>query len=137
MQTLASSAKALGLDANEIPEPGEVKAMSTFLNSLDSFKVTPVVVGEDSSTDWRVVGTLDKQWIHQRASLDDRVRIIGKVKKIIEMDKWYPFFPLPGMSFVNRNERRRMEREGPSNDSDKNQFIHGPLLVLDYLAIYS
>lgn len=60
MQTLASSAKTLGLDANEIPEPGEVKAMSTFLNSLDSFKVTPVVVGEDSSTDWRVVGTLDK-----------------------------------------------------------------------------
>lgn len=59
------------------------------------------------------------------------------MKKIIEMDKWYPFFPLPGMSFVNRNERRRMEREGPSNDSDKNQFIHGPLLVLDYLAIYS
>jgi hypothetical protein len=137
IQAVASSAEALGLDANEIPKSGEVKAMSTFLNSLDSFKVTPVVVGEDSSTDWRVVGTLDKQWIHQGASLDDRVRIIGKVKKTIETDKWYPFFSLPGMSFVNREERRRMEREGPSNDSDKNQFIHGPLLVLDYLAIYS
>lgn len=81
IQAVASSAEALGLDANEIPKSGEVKAMSTFLNSLDSFKVTPVVVGEDSSTDWKVVGPLDKQWIHQRASLDDRVRTIGKVKK--------------------------------------------------------
>ena len=30
-----------------------------------------------------------------------------------------------------------MEREGPSNDSEKDQFTQGPLLVLDYLAIYS
>lgn len=138
MQTLTPSAKALGLNTSGIPEPSKMKAMNAFLNGLEIFKSTPVVVGEDSSTDWRVVGALNKQWIHQGACFDDRVRIIGKVtKKIIETDKWYPFFSLPGMNLVNRNERRRMEREGPGNDSEKDQFIHGPLLVLDYLAIYS
>ena len=41
------------------------------------------------------------------------------------------------MSFVNRDERRRMEREVPRNDSEEDKFIPGPLLVLDYLAIYN
>jgi len=137
MQALIPSAETLGLNTKGLPDPSEMKNMSTVLNGLKDFKVAPVVIGEDSCTDWRVVGALNKQWIHQGASLADRVRIIGKVKKIIDAKKWYPFSSLPGMNLVNRNERRRMEREGPSNDSEKDQFIHGPLLVLDYLAIYS
>lgn len=137
IQALTPSAETLGLNTKGLPHPSEMKNMSTALHGLKDFKVAPVVIGEDSGTDWRVVGALNKQWIHQGASLDDRVHIIGKVKKIIDAEKWYPFSSLPGMNLVNRNERRRMEREGPSNNSEKDQFIQGPLLVLDYLAIYS
>ncbi|MER6928984.1 DUF6414 family protein [Kocuria palustris] len=134
MKGLQPSAEALGLDMKGVPTIPEMDAMTSFLDQLD---VALVVVGDDSDTDWKLVGSLDKRWIAGEASFDGRVRVIGKVKKKIAADRWYPMVSLPGMNLVNRDERRRLERNGPKNESEKDQFVRGPALVLDYLAIFS
>lgn len=134
MQALMPSAEALGLDMQGLPQADQMQAMGSFLENLD---VAPVVVGDDADTEWKVLGALDKRWIRKNASLDDRVRIIGKVKKLVAPGKWYPLFSLPGMNLKNRDERRRMERQGPRNAEEEANFVRGPLLVVEYLAIYS
>lgn len=133
-QGLMPSAEALGLDTSGLPRAEEVQAMSKFLEELD---VAPVIVGDDSETEWKVVGSLDPQWIRKGASLDDRVRIVGKVKKKVARDRWHPLVSLPGMNLLGRADRRRMERDGPSGPKQESQFVRGPLLVVEYLAIYS
>lgn len=134
MQGLMPSAEALGLDTAGLPRAEQMQAMSEFLEGLN---VAPIVVGDDSDTEWKVVGSLNKQWIREGASLDDRVRIIGKVKKQVPHGRWHPIVSLPGMNLLNRDERRRKERDGPGDSGQESQFVRGPLLVVEYLAIYS
>lgn len=134
VQALMPSAEALGFDMEGLPEIDQMQAMGSFLENLN---VAPVVVGDDADTEWKVLGALDKRWIRGNATLDDRARIIGKVKKQVGHGKWYPLFSLPGMNLKSRDERRRMEREGPRNTEEEANFVRGPLLVVEYLAIYS
>lgn len=134
MQLFMPAADALGLDMEGLPSIREMQAVASFVDGLD---VAPVVVGEVSDTEWRVVGALNPKWLREGATLDDRVRIIGKVKKRIDQGCWYPLSSLPGMNLVGREERRRMEREGPQTPADEANFIPGPALVVDFLAIYS
>lgn len=131
---LAPTAKALGLNMSEGPSLEQVDAMVNFVDNVD---VVPVVVGDDVDTEWKVVGALSRQWIRPGATFDDRVRIIGKIKKRITPNHWHPLLSLPGMNLVAREERRRMEREGPKDAAQESQFVHGPALVVDYLAIYT
>jgi len=134
MKTMMPSAEALGLSMKGVPDVREMDAMAVFLDQLD---VAPVVVGDDSDTDWKVVGSLAKQWISPTASFDGRARIVGKVRKRVSEGRWYPMLSLPGMNLAGREERRRLEREGPRNSTEEQQFVRGPLLVVDFLAIYS
>lgn len=127
------SADVLNLDTSGMPGSDEMKAMADF---LESFNVSPVVVGDDSDTEWRVVGTLQPEWISSDSSFEGRVRVIGKVKKVIPEGRWYPLAALPGMDVMKREERRRLERQGPKHEAEKEQFLEGPLVVMDYLAIY-
>lgn len=133
LQALMPLADALGLDMSGLPETGQMETMAASLKQLD---LSPVVVGEDSDTEWRLVGSLSKEWISDEATFDDRARVVGKVKKRVERDRWYPLASLPGMNLVGREERRRMEREGPQGSDEEELFIQGPLLVVDYLAIF-
>lgn len=134
VQALAPAAQALGLDMEGLPASNEIQAVGDL---LDNFDIPPVVVGDDSDTEWKVVGSLDPRWVRQGATLDDRVRIIGKVKKQVAAGRWYPLMSLPGMNLVNRDERRRMERQGPTDPAEEANYIKGPLLVVEFLAIYS
>ncbi len=131
---LKPSAEALGLSMEGFPELDQLDSITSFMNEFD---VAPVVVGDDSDTNWRIVGTLARKWISDSATLDDRVRIIGKVKKRVDKDRWYPIVSLPGMNLMGREARRRKEREGPKTPAEESQFLCGPLVVVDYLAIYS
>lgn len=131
---LAPSAKALGLAMEGAPSLEQVDAMSSFVENVD---VVPVIVGDDVDTYWKVVGALSRAWIRPQAVFDGPARIIGKVKKRIDKDRWYPLFSLPGMNLVGRDERRRMERQGPTSPSQEAQYVRGPALVVDYLAIYT
>lgn len=134
MKTLMPSAEALGLSMEGVPDEREMDAMASFLDQLD---VAPVIVGDDSETDWKVVGSLAEQWILPAASFDGRSRVVGKVKKRVGEGRWYPMLSLPGMNLVGRDERRRLERDGPRDSTEEQQFVRGPLLVVDFLAIYS
>lgn len=134
VQAIAPVAEALGLTMEGLPAASQMDAMRAFVENLD---VAPVVIGDDSDTDWKVVGALNLEWIHAGASFDDRVRIIGKVKRRVGPDKWYPLFSLPGMNLLSREERRKKERHGPADSSEEANYVQGPLLVVEYLAIYS
>ena len=134
MRNLMPSARALGLSMEGVPEEREMDAMRSFLDQLD---VAPVVIGDDPDTEWKLVGSLTKQWISSTASFDGRARVVGKVKKRVGEGRWYPMFSLPRMNLLGRDERRRLEREGPRDATEEQQFVRGPLLVVDYLAIYN
>ncbi|WP_420000771.1 DUF6414 family protein [Actinomyces howellii] len=127
-------AQEFNLDMDGLPD---AKQLSTMRKAIDSIEVTPVVVGEDDDTGWRVVGALDRKWINAGSNLEGRVCILGKVTKIVSEGRWYPLVSLPGMNIVGRKERREMERRGPKAKDEEAQYLEGPLLVVDYLAIYS
>ncbi|OKX86681.1 DUF6414 family protein [Corynebacterium glutamicum] len=130
---LRPAADALDLNISGLPSSSEMSAMADLLENFD-FK--PVVVGDDSDTEWKIAGTLQPEWIRPDSSFEDRVRVIGKVKKIVPEGRWYPLFSLPGMNVMKREERRRLERQGPKDDGEKENFLEGPLVVVDYLAIF-
>lgn len=134
MNDLMPLAKTFDLGTEGMPEPDQIDAMDNFLKNTN---IQPVIVGEDSSTDWKIIGTLDRQWIRDETTFDDRVITTAKVKRSIQQGRWYPIMSLPGMNLLNRAERRQMEKEGPKDDSEKEQFIQGPVLLVDYLALSS
>lgn len=134
VKEVAPSAQALGLNMDGLPPLDQMEAM---LNLVEGMKISPVVVGDGSETDWKVVGSLRPPSIQRDATFDGTAIIIGKVKKRIPKGSWYPLVSLPGMNLLGREERRRKERRGPQDDDEEPQFIPGPALVVDYLAIYT
>ncbi len=133
-QRIASSAEAFGLDVTGLPGGDELNGLSALLDDLD---VAPTLICEDTTTDHRTVGTLDRDWIRGAGGFDDRAWIVAKVRRSIDEDHWYPYASLPGMNLINRSERRRRERLGPQSPEEESQFLHGPLLIVDYLAVYT
>ncbi|MFN8137462.1 MAG: hypothetical protein U0R79_07815 [Propionicimonas sp.] len=106
-----------------------------------------VIVGDDvdSGSGWRIVGTLDDQFLVPNADLEGRYICVGKVRKVVARGDGYPLANIPALatmqSFANRAERRRAERaqgrqqakEGRSGRCDDTA---GPPLVLDLVAIF-
>ncbi|GAA1174141.1 hypothetical protein CGLAUT_04965 [Corynebacterium glaucum] len=130
--SLRNTASSIGLDTTGLPETQSLEGMSSF---FESFDVAPVVVGEDDDTEWKVLGTLDKKWIAPGAKFDGPYRIIGKVTKVIPPGQWYLIASLPGLNLLDRKRRRQLEKEGPT-ESNQDQFIAGPAVVLDVLSIF-
>lgn len=131
MADLASLARIFGTPDVDFPDSAEVHQMADFLENLN---MRPVLIGEDSGTDWRIVGTLHKNSI-RTDNFDDRARIIAKLRRVVPGNLWFPLQIAAGLP-VSREQRRRLEREGPSSPQEENQFLRGPLLVVDYLAVY-
>lgn len=67
IKAFSTTAETLGFDTKGMPDESKIDAMGSFVSQLD---VAPVVIGEDSNTDWKIVGSLDKQWISPTASFD-------------------------------------------------------------------
>lgn len=133
VENLMPQASALGLDVDGLPAPEKLGAVAAALNSFD---VAPVVIGESDDTSWRIIGSLKREFILDSAEFDGRARIIAKVKKTVREDSWYLLASLPGMKLFSRDERRKLERQGP-REGQEGQFEKGPLLVVEYLAVYS
>ena len=49
--------------------------------------------------------------------------------------QWKPLLSLPGMNVLPREQRRKMEREGPESGQEAS-WLEGPAVMLDLLAIY-
>lgn len=130
MQSLLPAAKRLGLDTRGLPGLEEMQAASTFLGQMDS---KLLVVGEDDESDWRVAGRVKDEFFH--GDLEGVGRIVGKVSKILSKGHSRPFLTFPGMDLVPREQRRRMERQAPPPGKEE-EYLTGPSLMLDILAIY-
>lgn len=131
MADIASLAKIFGTPDADFPDSEEVNQVADFLENLN---MRPVLVGEDSETGWRIVGSLHKGAI-RTDHFDDRARVIAKLRRIISADSWYPLQVASGVP-MGREQRRKLERKGPSSSNEEDQFLKGPLLVVDYLAVY-
>jgi hypothetical protein len=130
MRTLLPTAKRLGLDAQGLPGNDEMEAVSDFIGGLNA---NLVVVGEDEGTDWRIAAHLTDDFVH--GDVEGRARIVGKVSRVLRAGQWKPYLTFPGMNLGSREDRRRMERQRPALGKE-NEYIAGPALMLDLLAIY-
>ena len=107
-----------------------MRAVSGFISGLNAGLL---VVGEDEETDWRVAAQLTDEFLH--GDIEGRACIVGKVSKLIPPGRWKPYLTFPGMNLVPREDRRRMERQAPAPGSES-EYLSGPALMLDILAIY-
>lgn len=131
MANFASLAKIFGTTDVDFPDKDEVHQVADFLDDLN---MSPVLIGEDADTDWRIVGSLSKEAI-RTDNFDDRARIIAKIRKNVPENRWYPLQAASGFP-MSREQRRKLERSGPSSEKEESQFLRGPLLLVDYLAVY-
>ena len=56
-----------------------------------------------------------------------------EIKKKIKAEQWYPLMSLPGMG-LGRDERRRISKSPKSGE--ENQYLQGPIVLIDVLAIF-
>ena len=130
MRKVLPAASALGLNTHGVPGGDQIDAMTSFFEGIES---KALIVGEDDATDWQVAGNLTGQ--PDLADLEGRARVVGKVARILKPGQWKPFMTFPGMDLLSREERRRAERTAPAPGKE-DDYLHGPALILDVLAIY-
>lgn len=130
MRSLSPLARTLGMDLKGIPKETELGAMSTFLGKVST---KALVVGEDDATEWRVAGYLGG--VDELDEFEGRVRLVGKVARVLREGQWKPFMTFPGMDLMGREARRKAERTPPA-EGKEDQYLRGPALMLDVLAVY-
>lgn len=130
LDALLPFATALGLGTEGLPNKTERDAVRGFVQALDSDQV---LVGEFEDRTWRVAGRLAAEGI--RGEIDGVARVIGKVSSRWPAGQWKPLLALPGMSFLPRDRRRQLQRSTPE-PGQEDQYLEGPALMLDLLAIY-
>jgi hypothetical protein len=133
MEALLPSANALGLDTSGLPSKDEIDAVKGFGDLSKLFSESLVVVGDLDDSDWRIAGRLKQE--HVNSDIDGRARVVGKISAKWPSGKWKPLLALPGSTLISREQRRRMERQRPEPGEEEN-FLEGPAVMLDVLAIY-
>ncbi len=131
MEDLLPNAEAFGLDLEGMPDAAQLKAVSGFVDGLDA---SLLVVGEDDATEWSIAGHLGQEALLS-GELDGRAILVGKVSRVLPAGRWKPFLTFPGMNLMSREQRRKQERQSPEQGKE-DQYLHGPALMLDILAIY-
>jgi hypothetical protein len=113
-----------------LPDEGQIGAMTGVIGALGS---DLVFVGEPNGGDWQIAGKLLQP--NLRADVDGHARVVGKVSSQWRKGAWKSLLALPGMNLMNREQRRKLESEGPKPGQEDN-WLEGPALMLDVLAIY-
>jgi hypothetical protein len=132
MQELTPLARMMNFATEGLPDENQVAGMSKFASSLPTDST--VVVGEPDSDSWKVAGKLQGNYLTD-SEIDGPAIIVGKVARKVRVGEWKSLLSLPGMALMPRAQRRKMEKDGPS-ESTKDYFIDGPAIMLDVLAIY-
>ncbi len=131
LDALTPFAAALGLDTESgLPNKGERDAVRGFVQALGSDQV---LVGEFDSSDWRVVGPLAGAYVN--GEIEGMAKVVGKVATRWPSGEWKPLLALPGTSLIPREQRRRLQRTQPKAD-ERDQYLEGPAVLLDVLAVY-
>jgi hypothetical protein len=120
----------MGVDSNDLPSRDQVNAMRAVAQHLPA---RLVVVGELDDSELKVAGELVGEYV--RGALEGPVRLVGKVASQWDKGRWKPVLALPGSSLLPRAKRREMERTQPKAGEEAN-YLEGPALMLDILAIY-
>jgi hypothetical protein len=128
---LAPLMETLGADVSDgLPNADELRAASGVVEAMDT---KLVIVGDDPDADWQISATLDPEFV--RGDIEGRARIVGKVARKVPSGRWKPFVTFPGMNVLPRRQRRDMER-APIPEGKEDEYLMGPALILDMLAIY-
>lgn len=130
MQTLLPAARDMGLTTTGLPGADAMKAAASFIGGVGA---KLLIVGEDDDTDWKVAAHVDDAFQH--GDLEGRARVVGKVSRVLKAGQWLPFLTFPGMKLVAREERRRLERQAPAPGKE-GEYLSGPAIMLDLLAVY-
>lgn len=127
---LARGMQGLGIAPHDSIDLDQMDAMVSFAASLGG---TQTLVGEFEDTEWKVFGQLKTGLAPD--DIDGLAVVVGKVTAIIPAGRWKSLITLPGMQMLSRSERREQERKGP-NPGDEDNWVQGPALMLDILAVY-
>jgi hypothetical protein len=131
MKAFAPFMSAAGSTGVKMPDADKLEAVGAFASmSGDDL----VVVGERDDSDWRISGRLIAGGIRD-SELDGVARVVGKVASVLPEGQHKSLLALPGMNFLTREQRRAQATEGPKPGDEAN-WLQGPALVLDILAVY-
>lgn len=130
MRSLAPSASALGMAIPGLPDDSQLEAMQRFVEGAEG---KAVLVGEADESTWKFVAPLDPSF--RDGDLDGYARVVGKVSKVVPEGRWQPLLTLPGMNLMPRAERRALQSKAPE-PGQEDQYVAGPLVVLDLLAVF-
>lgn len=130
IEAIRPMAEALGMPMEGVPAQRELSALKGFVEGVGA---KAVIVGYDEECDWRVSGVLEGDLDLQ--AFDGRAIIVGKVTRKLAPGEYKPFLTLPGLNVMSREQRRQAERKKPDARSDED-YLEGPALLLDILAIY-
>ncbi|WP_279107430.1 DUF6414 family protein [Gordonia paraffinivorans] len=120
-----------GTGIQDMPSKRERDVMRSVMEQMPA----ELVVVAEVDDEWKVAGNLKQKYVRD-PDLEGEVTIVGKVRRYWGPDEWKLVLALPGMtSLMPRDQRRKLEREGP-REGEGDQFVKGPGLTLDVLAIY-
>lgn len=130
MKDLRPMAKQFGAAMDDLPDEDQMDSASHFISKLGA---QLLIVGDDVETDWQVAGRIQGE--HLLGDMDGVARVVGKVSKVLSPGHSQQFITYPGMNLVSRKERRAMARK-PIPVGSEDQYLTGPALMLDILAIF-
>jgi hypothetical protein len=136
----AATARAASNKQAISPEDAEKLEQLTALGAvgkqlIDNAGLMPVVVCTDDATEWTLYGELDPDYL--RADIkDERLTVVGKVKRIVPAGKWRRLITAPGIPFNALAKDFQVSGTGEPPEENLDPFVRGPALQLDILAIY-
>ena len=130
LEALLPAAQTFGFDTTGLPGKKEREGVKKFAAALGG---NQVAVGELDDSEWQLAGQLKAAFIN--GEIEGRARVVGKVSTRWNKGTWKPLLALPGTSLLPRAERRALERKRPTEDEEGN-YLEGPAVMLDILAIY-
>ena len=131
IKSVAPLMNALQPESVGFPPDEQVQAVAAISSMVGD---DLVVVGERDDTDWRVAGRLSAAGIRD-SELDGAARVVGKVSAILRPGEHKYLLALPGMNLMTREQRRAQAKAGPKSGEEGN-WLSGPAVMLDVLAIY-
>jgi hypothetical protein len=130
MEAIGPAMSAFGVNAmGDLPSREQRDAVKLFSAAIGR---NQIAVGELES-EWKLAGQLTPEYI--KSDVEGPARLIGKVSSMWKAGQWKPLLALPGTSLIPREERRKMERKKP-DENERGNYLEGPALMLDVLAIY-
>ncbi len=105
---------------------------------LQAVNANRMVVGTDSDTEWKVFGTVNGDHLQADDIDDERLMIVGKVKRVVPSGQTRRIVDLARLrNVVNALQPQERAADTPEPEPGKeHEFVRGPAVELDILAIY-